>query len=304
VAPDRFGQPDEKKRIEMTNRHSMKTKTLHLILAISAAGHVLNASAADTRLRLTSRPPVLMIIADQQDFYYQEYADTRASLEGSGLAVKVAATTTARSIPSPNTGQPPGTDGGVVPDLPLSDVNADDYSAIVFVGGWGSSMYQYAYNDPNLDGVPDSFYVNGPYNGDDDLNDGKMGEAKVIVNNLIKQFTANSRPVAAICHGVSVLAWARVDGVSPLRGKKVASSSLGSPAAYYLGQYYPDYEFSLHEHVVVNGGFTNPYSGQFGDPNTAADDVVVDGRIITAESHESAPLFGRTIAAEIAGRKN
>ena len=33
--------------------------------------------------------------------------------------------------------------GNVRPDLALSDVKAEDYSAIVFVGGWGSSMYQY-----------------------------------------------------------------------------------------------------------------------------------------------------------------
>ena len=34
--------------------------------------------------------------------------------------------------------------GNVRPDLALSDVKAEDYSAIVFVGGWGSSMYQYS----------------------------------------------------------------------------------------------------------------------------------------------------------------
>ena len=33
----------------------------------------------------------------------------------------------------------------MTPDLPLSAVNAADYSAIVFVGGWGSSQYQYGF---------------------------------------------------------------------------------------------------------------------------------------------------------------
>lgn len=277
----------------------MKTRILQSILAILAVGHALTTHAAPRR---PAPLPVLLVIADQRDFHYQEYNDTRRSLQASGLAVKVAATTTARSIPQPNTGQPAGTDGGVVPDLPLSDVNAREYSAIAFVGGWGSSMYQYAYNDPNYDGVTDNFYADAPYNGDNDLNDGKIAEAKVIVNELIKQFIANSKPVAGISHGVSVLAWARVDGTSPLRGKKVASSLMGSPAAYYLGRYYADHELSLHEQIVANGGFTNPYSGQYGDPTTAADDVIVDGRIITGENYDSALLLGRVIAAEVIGK--
>ena len=281
----------------------MKTKILQSILILLLAGQAFNSAAADVSLR-RSRLPVLLVIADQRDFHYQEYNDTRRSLEASGLAVKVAATTIARSIPFPNTGQPAGTDGGIVPDLPLANVNAKDYSAIAFVGGWGSSMYQYAYNDPSGDGVTDNFYLDGPYNGDDDLNDGKVGEAKVVVNQLIKQFIANSKPVAGICHGVTVLAWARVDGTSPLQGKKVASSLNGSPATFYREQWYTNDELSLHEQIVANGGFTNPYSGQFGDPTTAADDVIVDGHIITAENYESALLLGRVIAAEIIGNKN
>jgi hypothetical protein len=38
-----------------------------------------------------------------------------------------------------------GESGVVVPDLALSDADADAYSTIVFVGGWGASSYQYAY---------------------------------------------------------------------------------------------------------------------------------------------------------------
>lgn len=36
-----------------------------------------------------------------------------------------------------------------------------DYSAIAFVGGWGSSMYQYAHSDPIAASVPtDQFSIN------------------------------------------------------------------------------------------------------------------------------------------------
>jgi len=40
-------------------------------------------------------------------------------------------------------------DGVSSQSLPMaSSGGTRDYSAIVFVGGWGSSMYQYAFNDP------------------------------------------------------------------------------------------------------------------------------------------------------------
>lgn len=257
---------------------------------------VRNAVVNSTR---TSPLPVLMVIADQRDFHFKEYADTRRSLELSGVPVQVAATTTARSIPHPGSGQPAGTDGGVVPDVVLASVAPGDYSAIAFVGGWGSSMYQYAYNDPDLDGTVDNFYSNAPYNGDDNLGDGRISSSKVVVNRLIGAFLAGGKPVAAICHGTTVLAWARVDGVSPLKGHRVSVPFIGSPATYFNGQWYGNYQLSQYEQVVANGGIANTASGQYGNPATAADDVVVDGRIITAENWDSAALFGRVIAREV-----
>ena len=283
------------KNIELNERTYMKTTLLLPILGLLMASQAASLMAA--------QKPVLMVLANR-DFYYQEYSETRRALEASGLAVKVAAATTARSVPTPGTGQPNGSDGGVVPDLALAGASSKDYSAIVFVGGWGSSMYQYAYNDPNLDGAIDSYYANPFYNGDDNLSDGKPGEAKAEVNRLINDFVDQDKYVAAICHGVSVLAWARVDGVSPLQGKKVTSSTTGSPATFYLGRWYADYELSVHEQIIANGGFTNPYSGQYGNPTTAADDVIVDGRVITAENYTSAPLLGRVIAGQILKGRN
>ena len=35
-------------------------------------------------------------------------------------------------------------------DAALTSGEPQRYSAIVFVGGWGSSMYQYAYSDPGI----------------------------------------------------------------------------------------------------------------------------------------------------------
>ncbi len=247
--------------------------------------------------------PVLLVIADGQDFYYKEYADTRNELIKAGVGVAVAATTTNASTPHPDSGQvEAGVSGVVTPDLALADVDASDYSAIAFVGGWGSSMYQYAYNDPNGDGVTDNFYWNSAYNGDDDLNDGVIAPQKVIVNQLINDFLDADKPVAAICHGVTVLAWARVDGTSPIAGKQVAVPlTVATPNQNYGGDEltYPNYSGQFDQ-IVANGGIASNVSGSHGtNTSSAVDDVVVDGRIITAENYESSAHFGFVIAREV-----
>lgn len=246
-------------------------------------GTHLSIEALENRSMLTSSPlPVLMVIADQHDFYYQEYGDTRQSLEAEGVGVQVAATTTAYSLPHYNTGEPSGTDGGVTPDLTLATVDADNYSAIVFVGGWGSSMYQYAFPGD---------YTNDSYDGD--------LATKQVVNDLINEFVAQDKYVAAICHGTTVLDWARVDGVSPVNGKHVSVPFIGSPAVNYQGVDYGYYQLGQYEQAVANGAIANTASGQYGDPGTVADDVVVDGKIITAENYDAALQFGLRIAQEI-----
>jgi putative intracellular protease/amidase len=254
----------------------------------------------DRRVMAADPLPVLMVLADRQDFYFQEYNDTRIALEAEGFDVVVAATTTNPTTPHPGSGQ--GWNSGVVvPDIALASVDADDYSAIVFVGGWGASMYQYAYNDPNGDGITDNYYANDPYNGDPDLNDGQIAAQKVAVNNLIGEFIADDKYVAALCHGVTVLAWARVDGASPIAGRHVAvPTTVSAPTQFYNGQWRTDgYYLGQYDQVIDNGGIASPVSGSIGDPNTVADDVVVDGKIITAENFHSALQFGHTLGQQI-----
>ena len=240
------------------------------------------------REMMTADPlPVLMVIADTQDFYYTEYNDTRISIEAAGLEVAVAATSTNTSVPHPNSGQPWGVDGAVTPDLALAAVDADDYSAIVFVGGWGSSMYQFAFPGD---------YPNNHYDGD--------AATKQIVNDLVNDFVEDDKHVAAICHGVTVLAWARVDGASPLDGKQVSIPFIGSPAVVYNGQWYGSQELGQYEQAVANGAIANTVSGQYGDPTTVEDDVIVDGRIITAENYDAALQFGVAVAQEVIAAAN
>jgi len=226
--------------------------------------------------------PVLMVVADQRDFYYQEYGDTRTGLEAEGIEVQVAARTTNPTVPHAGTGEPAVTGGVVVPDIALADVDPSNYSAIVFVGGWGSSMYQYDF--------PGDYY--------DDWYDGDL-TTKETVNSLITTFLEQDKYVTAICHGVTVLAWARVDGVSPLNGKQVSIPYIGSPGVYYNGQSYGYYQLGQYEQAIANGAIANVSSGAYGDPTTVADDVVVDGRIITAENYDAALAFGHRIGVEV-----
>jgi putative intracellular protease/amidase len=239
-----------------------------LLLATLAFPSVVNADQL----------PVLMVIANR-DFYYKEYATVRKELVGQGLTVVVAAGSTARAIPQDlDLGRP------VTPDVAVSDVSASDYSAVVFVGGWGASSYQYGFSGT---------YANAAYQPDP-----RVAEA---VNRLINDFVAQDKYLAGICHGTTVLAWARVDGVSPLAGRTVSAWPGGSPALKFEERTYARGVIPVYWHVVRHGGNV-PTSASLGDPLTAADDVVVDGRIITGENWESAPLFAWTLARAVVAR--
>ncbi|QDU31083.1 RTX-I toxin determinant A from serotypes 1/9 [Anatilimnocola aggregata] len=224
--------------------------------------------------------PVLLVIADKQDFFYQEYGDTYDSLIARGVEVVVAAETTDPSVAHPFTGQGAG-DGIVTPDIALADVQAENYSAIAFVGGWGASMYQYAFPGD---------YANDAYDGNE--------ATQTIVNNLIGDFIDQDKYVAAVCNGVTVLAWARVDGVSPLAGRTAAVPYIGSPAATYMGIEYGNYGWAQPMQMDANGINYFP-SGAIGVADDPSDDVWVDGQFITAENNHSAAEFGDVIATHV-----
>lgn len=239
------------------------------------------SESLEVRTVLSADPlPVLMVIADQQDFYFKEYNDTRVSLEAAGVDVVVAATTTGLSTPHWNSGQGWGNSGQVAPDIALSQVDSADYSAIVFVGGWGSSMYQYSTFTGD--------YVNNLYDGD--------MATKTLVNDLINEFDASGKYLGFICHATTIGAWSRVNGNSLFAGKQVSVPYIGSPAVHYNGIDYADMQLGQYEQAVANGAIANTAPGQYGNPANAFDDVVVSGQVVTGENWDSATLFGTTIA--------
>lgn len=244
------------------------------------------ATAPSTPPSPTARPSaskpsgkrVLIVIANQ-DFFYREYGDPREELERAGVQVTVAA---GRKAPSrPHSGSGEGSDGGVVtPDITLAEVKAADYDAILFSGGWGASMYQFAF--PGR-------YNNSVYNGDT--------RTKAEVNRVINEFIAADKYVCGLCNAVSVLAWARVNGQSPLRGKRVCAPTREAPAGIYNGR---PAQPSCRWHPETNGAMLSP-SRSIGDPNSVHDDVLVDGKIITGEDDGSARMMGQRLAQILVG---
>lgn len=215
---------------------------------------------------------VLLVIANHH-FFYREYAEPRRELEQAGIAVTVAAGRRARSQPHSGSGE--GPDGGqVMPEIALSDVRVSDYDAILFSGGWGASMYQYAF---------EGRYNEAAYNGN--------REIKREANRLVTEFLAAGKPVCALCNATSVLAWARVDGKSPLEGKLVCAPTRQAPPGVYQGR---TGQPSCRWHAEVNGARMSP-PGSIGQPGTAADDIAVDGLIVTGEDDISAAAMGRRI---------
>lgn len=214
--------------------------------------------------------PVLMVIANR-DFYYREYSEPRLALEAAGIPVVVGAGSLGLAIPHSGTGYGAG-DGGVRVDVTISAADADNYSAICFVGGWGASMYQFARNFS---------YSNTTYDG--------TPAVRNAVNNLINDFVIQDKYVCGVCFGVSVLAWSRVNGQSLLNDRMATTAHFNSPTN--------NGGFGLYRQHLDANGATAFTGGELGTPVDRSDDVLVDGRIITADNYDSAPLLGRTLSA-------
>jgi putative intracellular protease/amidase len=251
-----------------------------LVGSLAAAGFAAALAvlpAARLEAQLAKAGPGLLVLGNR-DFSLEEYRALRAAFEGHGREVHVAAGTLDLCIPW----------GGsladaVRPDVALTTVDPSRYSAVVFVGGWGASSYQYAF---------EGTYTNAAYR-----KDRLVVES---VNRLIGDFLARRKPVAASGHGVTVLAYARVDGISPLKSRTVSAWAGGGPAFSLRGREYADATVGTRWHVERNGAFM-PLSSAIGDPATATDDVWVDGKIITAESFDSVDAMGRLLVGSDGG---
>lgn len=90
-----------------------------------------------------------MIIAPR-NFRDEELFETKEELEASGNQVIVASTSLNTA-----TGMLGGT---IIPDITIDKVNVDEYDAVVFVGGVGSSIY---FNNPRAHEIAKAAYNKG-----------------------------------------------------------------------------------------------------------------------------------------------
>lgn len=245
----------------------------NLLLASALALVTFATSTGPVHAERNRPKPVLMVIANQ-DFYHREVAELKRALRAARLEVTVAAASLNAVASRPR----------VMPDVALADVEAEDYSAIVFAGGWGSAQYQYDFPGD---------YVNAA------LED---PQAAYLANDLIQQFLQQKKVVGAVCYGVSVLAYARVDGSSPIEGRTVTGWNGAAPGFHLDGRFYPAGTVPARWQIESHGA-TMALSHAVGDPQTSEDDVIVDGNIITAENFRATARFAEQLAHKLRPRR-
>jgi putative intracellular protease/amidase len=120
-------------------------------------------------------------------------------------------------------------------------------------------------------------------------------------NKLITSFIEQDKYVCALCHGTTVLAWARVNGRSPLAGKQATGPVLAGPAGNYPG--HRGSPPPSRWHAETNGArMVAPNS--VGDPKTLSDDVVIDGKIMTGQDDPTAREMGRQLARALLSERS
>lgn len=95
--------------------------------------------------------------------------------------------------------------------------------------------------------------------------------------------------VVEMSHGVTVLAWARVDGVSPLQ-QNAAPAQAGTH--YFNGRLLTQRDFSSSASIAVADEVFAAHQNEDRAPSggTTQDDVIVDGGIITGENYDSSTI--------------
>ena len=82
----------------------------------------------------------------------------------------------------------------------------------------------------------------------------------------------------------------------------VVAHAQGGPACRLVGRVFEDNQLPTRWNIENNCGIMAP-SRSIGSANTSQDDVWVHGLLVTGEDYDSASLFGKTLAREIAKRE-
>lgn len=97
---------------------------------------------------------------------------------------------------------------------------------------------------------------------------------------------ALSMPVQPLEHGVTVLAWARIDGTSPLQNSDTQSQS---STKFFNGRLLTADD--MNRSATVDAAFAVNFTVNATLlTSSPTDDVIVDGQIITGENYDSVDL--------------
>lgn len=179
--------------------------------------------------------------------------------------------------------------------LSLESLEAREVPAIVFVGGWGASSYQYAHNDPNTagDAVPtDQFSLNYA-KATFDTRDAADYSAVVFVGGWgasVPQSGPGALGIEVHCvrQTVEVRHGEMIDRLVTSQAQPERAAR-PLPVLMVLADR-QDFYYSIIGGAgrdVLLGGQTVDAAA---DPTTVADDVVVDGRIITGQDYDNATI--------------
>lgn len=147
-----------------------------------------------------------MVIA-QKDFRDEEFFEPKEILEKNGIEVKTASKELAMAY---------GKMGGkFMPNLKLEDAKAEDFDAVIFVGGIGSEMYL---DDP-------------------------------VAHRIIKEFYETGKVVAAICFAPLILAHAGI-----LDRKKATMWSGGKEDLEAHGAIYTGKSVEVDGNIITGSG--------------------------------------------------
>ncbi len=203
----------------------------------------------------------------------------RKALEQRGLAVVVAAGSRSDALAQDKRLKVP-----VRPDVALADADAADYSAIVFVGGWGASSYQYAF---------EGTYANAFYRPD-----GAVDRRREPADQRLRGAGQARGWHLSRGDGAGVGARGRREPAEGPHGRRMGGRRSRVRAGW---DRVPGVRVPTRAQLEENGA-TMILSAAVGNPLSSHDDVWVDGRIITAENPAAAAATGKTLAAVLLGK--
>ncbi len=143
--------------------------------------------------------------------------------------------------------------------IPLSEVNAEQYQAVYFVGGKGA-MYDFPEN--------------------------------AIIQSLVAQYYETGKVIGAVCHGPAALVNVTLNSGSSLLEGKTASGFTNTEELFLIPDAPEVFPFMLQDRLVEQGA-------KFNEGFMYLENVVVDGNLITGQNPWSAWALAEAMVEQL-----